>query len=84
VSTELPLRIHGTAGGFAVRAPCGAEAAVVRAASATLAPIARAARGLAAPHRGLGPDASNGAVLRMSLHIARCQRCQDLAAVSHG
>ena len=76
---ELPLRIIDQPGGPVIRCLCGVESARVTAASDGAAPIVRAARRLSAPARGLAPDVSPGALLRM---VAHAKACRNLPASS--
>jgi hypothetical protein len=73
----MPLLLFDTGAGWALRAPCGAETAVLFTGTADpAAPVARAARTLAVRNSSLRPDASPTAVLQLALHCTRCTRCQ--------
>jgi hypothetical protein len=69
---ELPLRIIDQPGGIIIRCLCGAEAAVVKPATTGAAAIVRAAHSQRVANRGLSPDLTPAAVLRMALHAQQC------------
>lgn len=77
---ELPLRIVDAPGGPVIRCLCGAESAVVRPSSEQSAAIIRANRGSRIMNRGLSPDVSPAAVIRMIAHAKTCRRGQNAGA----
>ena len=73
----MPLLLADTGAGWVLRAPCGAETAVLFTATAgTAAPVVRAARQLAIRNPSLRADVSPAAVMQLALHCARCVPCQ--------
>ncbi len=80
--TDLPLRIAETPGGYVIRCLCGAESATVKASAEPAGAIVRAARGSAVANRGISPDVSPAAVLRMALHAKRCLPARNRALES--
>lgn len=76
---EFPLRVVDTPGGAVIRALCGAEAALVKPVADQAVPVMRAARASGPRVRGISPDSSPAAVLRMTLHTKTCLQCQNAA-----
>lgn len=70
---ELPLRIIDQPGGPVIRCLCGAEAAIVYPAASGTAAIITANRGTGVRNRGLSPDLTPAAVLRMVAHVKACR-----------
>ncbi|HEV2375173.1 MAG TPA: hypothetical protein VGS19_23815 [Streptosporangiaceae bacterium] len=70
--TVLPLRVIDQPGGLVIRCLCGAESAVVRPSSELSVAVVRASHGVGTLNRGVSPDVSPAAVVRMAAHAKTC------------